>query len=81
MKWAITDASVTITTILANSDGWSWNGPTWNHAWLPLRSLPSPVTTMSSRSSDAAVEDRDDLAVAAVVDHRDEEHQAPRRRR
>ena len=50
LKWAITDASVTITTILASSEGWSWNGPSWNHAWLPFLSLPSPVTTMTRAS-------------------------------
>ena len=51
LKCAISDASVMITMILANSDGCSWNGPTWNHAWLPLRSLPRPVTTISNSSS------------------------------
>ena len=51
LKCAMSDASVMITTILANSDGCSWNGPTWNHAWLPLRSLPRPVTTISSSTS------------------------------
>ena len=73
-KWAITDASVMITTILASSEGWSWKGPSWNQAWLPLRSLPSPDTTMSRLRSDDAVEDRGQLAVAPVVDEGDAEH-------
>ena len=53
LKWAITEARATITTSLASSEGCSWNGPTWNQAWDPLRSLPRPVTTAMRPSSTA----------------------------
>ena len=56
-------------------------GPTWNQAWLPLRSLPEAGDHHQQRAARAAVEDGDGLAVAAVVDHRDDEHQRRRRRR
>ena len=50
LKCAMAEASATITTTLASSEGCSWNGPSWNQAWAPLRSLPSPVTTISRSS-------------------------------
>ena len=30
---------------LASSDGWNWNGPSWNQAWVPRRSVPSGEST------------------------------------
>jgi hypothetical protein len=37
-----------MTTTLASSAGWSWNPPSWNHAWVPRFSLPSDDTTSIS---------------------------------
>ena len=70
LKWAITEASVMITTIFASSDGCSWNGPSWNHAWLPFFSLPEPRHHHQEQQQDAAVGERRQLAVPAVVEER-----------
>ena len=37
-----------MTATLANSDGWSWNEPTGNHAWWPLLRAPSGESTANS---------------------------------
>ena len=47
-KWAPSDASPMITAIFENSDGCSWNGPSWNHACAPLTSVPNGEITPSS---------------------------------
>ena len=37
-------------TSLANSAGWSWNGPSANQAWAPFDCEPSGETTSTSRT-------------------------------
>jgi hypothetical protein len=34
---------------LANSDGWSWNGPIWNQPWVPERREPNSRTATSRK--------------------------------
>ena len=41
-------AIATTSTTLAISDGWNWNGPTWNHACAPPWLRPSTTTPASN---------------------------------
>src|SRR3546814_3846039 len=41
-----------INAIFVSSEGWNWNGPSWNHAWVPLRSDPSGETARTSSRSE-----------------------------
>ena len=43
-------ASITIRPTFMNSEGVSWNPPSWNHRWAPAELAPSGVCT-STRSS------------------------------
>ena len=63
-----------ITTILANSDGWSWNEPNWNHACAPRVFVPSGESTASEHEHGADVEHRREVAQEPVVDDRGDHH-------
>ena len=59
---------------LANSAGWSWNGPNANQAWAPFDCEPSGDTTSTSRAMVAAVEQPGPVVELVVVDEGEHAH-------
>ena len=69
---AATAASATMSVIFANSDGCSWNDPSWNQACAPFDLEPNGDTTSNSTSTAGDEEVARPLAVLAVVDRRND---------
>ncbi len=63
---------------VANSDGWSWKGPSGNHRWAPWLEFPMGQDARQGEQG-ADVEDRAQLFETSVVEQDDPDHDHRRR--